>query len=117
MAIISIKRYLDVSFPEAHLRMLELLVQTVTEHPIDIDHAECERFKSEVAKIQETFGAEADGEQFSQAVEAISQALERHHRSVSNLVQSQGSELQNMITMMAQTIRSLGSASDVSARN
>ena len=50
-------------------------------------------------------------------MEAISQALERHHRSVSNLVQRQGSELQNMISMLAQTIRSLGSASEVSARN
>lgn len=50
-------------------------------------------------------------------MEAISQALERHNRSVSNLVHRQGSELQNMISMLAQTIRSLGSASEVSARN
>ena len=49
-------------------------------------------------------------------MEAISQALERHHRSVSNLVQRQGSELQNMISMLAQTIRSLGSASEVHSR-
>ncbi|MGO9490712.1 MAG: hypothetical protein ACLPZY_00395 [Terracidiphilus sp.] len=117
MAMISIKRYLDLSSADAYQSMLELLIETVTEHPIDIDHAECERFKSEVAKIQETLGAEPTGEQFSQAVEAISQALERHHRSVSNLVQRQGSELQNMISMLAQTIRSLGSASEVSARN
>ena len=117
MALISIKRYLDASSPEAYQRMLELLIETVTGHPIDIDHAECERFKSEVAKIQETIGADPTGEQFSQAVEAISQALERHHRSVSNLVQRQGNELQNMISMMAQTIRSLGSASEVSAKN
>ena len=54
MALISIKRYLDASSPEAYQRMLELLIETVTGHPIDIDHAECERFKSEVAKIQET---------------------------------------------------------------
>ena len=45
MAMISIKRYLDLSSADAYQSMLELLIETVTEHPIDIDHAECERFK------------------------------------------------------------------------
>jgi len=117
MALISIKQYLDLASADAYQSMLELLAETVTEHPIDIDHAECERFKSEVAKIQGSFGSDATGEQFSQTVVAISQALERHHRSVGNLVRHQGSELQNMVTMLTQTIASLGSASEVSARN
>jgi GGDEF domain-containing protein len=108
---------LDLSAGDAYQRMLELLVETVTEHSIDIDRGECDRFKSEVAKIQERFGAEATGEQFSLAVGAISQALERHNRSVSNLVHRQGSELQNMVSMLTQTIKALGSASEISGKN
>lgn len=118
MALISIKRYLDLSAGDAYQRMLEVLVETVTEHPIDIDHAESERFKGEVIRIQERFGADsATGEQFSLAVQAVIQALERHNRSISNLVRRQGSELQNMVTMLTQTIKTLGSASDLSGKN
>jgi len=117
MALISIKRYLDLPSSDAYQRMLELLAETITEHPVDIDHVECERFKSEVAKIQERFRTEPAREQFSQAVGAVSQVLERHNRSVSNLVRSQGSELQNMVSMLTHTIKSMGSASETSARN
>ncbi len=117
MAVISIKRYLDLPSNGAYQRMLEALVEMVTEHPIDIDHGECERYKSEVAQIQERFGAESTGEQFALAVHAISQALERHNRSVGNLFHRQGSELQNMVSMLAQTIKALGSASEISAKN
>jgi GGDEF domain-containing protein len=117
MALISIKRYLDLNSPDAYQRMLELLVETVTDHPIDIDHGECERFKGEVAKIQERFGAEATAEQFFLAVGAISQALVRHNRSVANLVRRQGTELQNMVGMLTQTVKAVGAASDISARN
>src|SRR5271166_3671393 len=105
MALISIKRYLDLASADAYQRMLEVLVEVVTEHPVDIDHGECERFKGEVAKIQERFGAESTSEQFGLAVHAIGQALERHNRSVGNLVHRQGSELQNMVSMLAQTIK------------
>lgn len=117
MALISIKRFLDLSPGDVYQHMLELLVETLSEHPIDIDHAECERFKGELAKIQERFGAHPAGEQFAAAVDAVSQALERHHYLVTNLVRHQGSELQNMIAMLTQTITSLGSASETSARN
>ena len=117
MALISIKRYLDLTSADAYQSMLELLAETVTEHPIDIDHGECERFKNEVAKIQDRFGADSTGEQFSLAVHAISQALERHNRSIGNLVHRQGSELQNMVAMLTQTVKALGSASEISGKN
>ena len=117
MALISIKRYLDLPSADAYRPALEVLVEVITEHPIDIDHGECERFKSEVARIQKQFGPDSTAEEFSLAVKAISQALERHNRSVSNLVQRQGGELQNMVSMLAQTINSIGSASEVSAHN
>ena len=117
MPLISIKRYLDLSSGDAYKRMLELLVEIVTEHAIDIDRSECERFKSEVSKIQERFGSDSTAEEFSLAVGAVGQAIERHNRSVTNLVRRQGGELQNMVSMLTQTIKSLGSASDISARN
>lgn len=123
MDLISIKRYLDLPGndsrepSERHQRMLELLVETVTEHPVDVDNAECERFKTEIAKIQQQFAVDTSNEQFSLAVSAISQALERHNRAVGNLVRRQGGELQNMVAMLTQTIKGLGSASDLSAKN
>lgn len=117
MALISIKRYLDLSAGDAYKRMLELLVEVLTQHPIQIDNSECERFKSEVSKIQQELGSDASDEQFSTAVDAVAQALQRHNRSVTTLVRRQGGELQNMIAMLTQTIKSLGSASEISSRS
>ncbi len=123
MDLISLKRYLDLPYSDggqrsdAYQRMLELLAETVTANAIDIDHAECERFKAEVAGIREHFGPEGSSEQFSQAVTAISTALERHNRAVSNLARRQGNELQNMVAMLTQTIKSMGAGSEMSATN
>jgi GGDEF domain-containing protein len=117
MAVISIKRYLDLSSADAYRRMLEVLVETVTENPVDIDHNECQRFKNDIAKIQERFAEGDGGEQFSLAVRAITQAIERHNRSIANLVRLQGSELQNMVGMLTQTVKALGSAGDNSSKN
>jgi GGDEF domain-containing protein len=122
MDLISLKRYLDLPYGDgersnAYQGMLELLAATVTEHPIDIDHAECDRFKSEVAGIRGRFSRDASSEQFSLAVSAISTALERHHRAVNSLARRQGSELQNMVAMLTQTIKSMGAGSEHSASN
>jgi GGDEF domain-containing protein len=117
MALISIKRFLDLSPGDACQSMLNLLVETLSEHPINIDHAECQRFKAELDQIRERFSTDASHGQFSETVEAINQGLERHHRLVLDLFRQQGSELQNMIAMLAQTVKSLGSASETSARN
>lgn len=117
MALISIKRYLDLTAGDAYKRMLELLVEVLTEYPVQLDAAECERFKSEVSKIHQEFSSDSTDEQFSVAIEAVGQAMQRHNRSVTSLVRRQGGELQNMISMLTQTINALGSASEVSAKS
>jgi len=117
MTVISIKRYLDFPPDDTSERTLALLVETVTQHPIAIDPVEYERFKGEVARIQQHFVADATDEPLLQATTAIGQALERHHRFIVNVVRRQADELQHMIDMLTQTVKSLGAASDTSARN
>lgn len=102
---------------ETYQRMLAMLAETATLHPVDIDHTECERFKSEIGRIQERFSSEAKSEQLMVAAGAISQAVASYNQSVTNFIERQGNELQNMISMLTATIMSLGSASDLSAKN
>ena len=114
--MISLKRYLDSSSGESYLRMLGLLADTATQQPVDIDHAQCELFKSEVAHIQARFTGEAKSEHLPLAAGAIGQALAAYNQSVSDFVRRQGSELQTMISMLTATILSLGSASELSTQ-
>ncbi|MGC2108714.1 MAG: GGDEF domain-containing protein [Candidatus Korobacteraceae bacterium] len=117
MALISIKRYLDGPPSEIYQRLLTLLIDTVAPHPVDVDHAECERYRAGITHIQEHFPADATGEQLLEAAEAISHLIESYNRSVTEFVHRQGDELQNMISMLTGTIKSLGSASEHSAKN
>ncbi len=117
MAMISLKRYLDSSSGETYQRMLALLADMAAQQPVDIDHAQCAVFKDEVARIQARFNAEARSEQLPLAAGAIGQALAAYNQTVSSFVRRQGSELQNMISMLTATIMSLGSASELSTKN
>ncbi len=117
MALISLKRYLDDASGEGCQRMLALLVEAVTQHPVDVDHAEYQRFTAEVARILQQLPAEPTGKQLLAAAEAIKELAAVHSHSVTGFVHRQGSELQNMISMLTETLKSLGSASEASAKN
>ena len=117
MALISIKRYLDGPPSETYQRILALLVDTITQRPVDVDHAACEKFCGEVLRIQNEFSGASTREQLQEAVDSLNQLLERYNRTVSEFVHRQGDELQNMISMLAATIKSLTSASENSAKN
>jgi len=115
--MISLKRYLDASSGETYLRILGLLADLAAQQPVDIDHRQCERFQSEIARIQARFSGEPKSEQLPLAAGAIGQALAAYNQTVTDFVHRQGSELQNMISMLTATIMSLGSGSELSTRN
>jgi GGDEF domain-containing protein len=117
MPLISIKKYLDLANSGDYRPILDLLADTVTQHPIAFNSGQSEQFRSDVAAILGQLSVPVDVEQFSTATAAISQALERHNQFVATLISNQSGELQNMVIMLTQAIRSLGSASDVSVRN
>ncbi|HTV65801.1 MAG TPA: GGDEF domain-containing protein [Bryocella sp.] len=117
MSLISIKKYLDLASSGDYRPTLDLLAETVTQDPIALSPAQCEQFRSEVAAILEHLAVPIERDQFTIAVGAISQAVRGHNQSVSTLIGNQSVELQNMVIMLTQAIRSLGSASDASVRN
>ncbi len=117
MPMISIKRYLDSSSHESCQRILTLLVEIATHTPIEFDLAECERFQREINGIQEHFPADGGSQELFAAAALVGQAVERHDRLITGMVRSQGSELQNMITMLTSTLRSISSASENSGKN
>jgi GGDEF domain-containing protein len=117
MPLISIRKYLDLANSGDYRPTLDLLAETVTQHPIAFNAAQSEHFRSDVAAILGQLTVPVDVEQFTAAVSAINQALKSHNQSVATLIGNQSGELQNMVIMLTQAIRSLGAASDVSARN
>ncbi len=117
VAMISIKRYMDVSGGNLYRPTIELLAETVSRHPFDFDHAEATRFKADIGGVLDRLGDEVSDEQFTDAVEGIHQALDRHNQAASELFRDQSNELQNMIVMLTQAMRSLMSSSKISAQN
>ena len=117
MPFVSIKKYLDVASSVDYRPTLDLLAEIATEHGIAFNPAQHELFRCDVASILGRLNGPVDKEQFTTAVGAIGQALRRHNQAVGTLIGHQSAELQNMVIMLTQSIRSLGSASDASTRN
>jgi GGDEF domain-containing protein len=117
MPLISIKHYLEHAPSSDYRPTLDLLAATVSQHPIAFNPTQRERFRGDVTAILHRLNIPVSAEQFIVAVGAISEALMHHNESIATLIGSQSSELQNMIVMLTQSIRFLGSASDESTRN
>jgi GGDEF domain-containing protein len=117
MSLISIKKYLDLAGSGDYRPTIDLVAEIATQHPIAFSPAQREQFRSDVTSILDRLSDPLDKEQFVTAVTAVSQALQSHNQSVASRIADQSVELQNMVVMLTQAIRSLGSASDISARN
>lgn len=116
MALVTLGRLLDNSAIESYRRMIELLIRSVSLHAVDANHAEYERFKTHVAKLQATLKQNPGREQSMVAVGAVCQALEDYNRSVTNFIRAEGKELQHMVSMLTGTLLTVSSASDRSAK-
>jgi GGDEF domain-containing protein len=119
MEMISIKQFLDATGDSSNLnrRTIELLADTVSQHPCDFDPGASGRFKSEISEVVDGLDSEVSNEQFTRAVHAIHEALQHRNLAANDLFRNQSSELQNMIVMLTQAIRSLTSASEASSHN
>lgn len=117
MAMLTLGRLLDGSGTESYRRMIDLMIRSVSLHAVDANHAEYERYKTRISKIQATLKQNASREQCMVAVGAVCQLVEEYNRSVSNFIRAEGKELQHMVSMLTATLLTVSSTSERSTKN
>ena len=105
MAMVSIKRYLNLSSVEEKPgTALSLVLQRLCDMAVEWDADETEEFRDEMDRI--TGGLSPDLPQKEQLVvaEAAMQAVESHNRRIVQMVEKQYASFQAIIRMLGDTI-------------
>lgn len=116
--MISLRTYLlgdsDKDVESSYRRMIDLILQAISLHAVEGDQADYERFRSDMNAFAARLTPELSiSERFVVVGEAL-RALEDYNRHTSRFLRIQNAELQNMITMLTQTVIAVGSSSETS---
>ena len=116
MSFVTLTRYLTGPGEEqaTFRRVISLLLQGMTLHAVQGDTADFESFRDDFNRIQTEASEEVPAQELLVAAGAAVQALSDHNQRTTRFIHRQGVELQNMISMLAQTVITIG---DVSQRS
>jgi len=116
--MISLKTYLlghsDKDLEGSYRRMIDLILLAISLHAVSGDSADYERFRSDMNRFGGCLTPELSmSERFVVVGEAL-RAMEDYNRHTSRFLRIQNAELQNMITMLTQTVIAVGANSETS---
>jgi GGDEF domain-containing protein len=94
-----------------------LLLQGISLHAVVGDRADYDRFRNDFERIQASLGKEASGQELLVATGAANQALADYGQRTTRFIRQQGAVLHNMISMLTQTMVSIGAGSESSAEH
>jgi GGDEF domain-containing protein len=116
MAMLTLKRYLSGTGEESSYRkVIALLLNGIAEHGVCASAVELETFRDEMRAIREKAGAECSLEELFAAGGATIQALDSYNARTTRRIRRQGSEMQNVISMLAQTVMTIGGGTERSS--
>lgn len=108
MSLITLKRYLTRSEDEiGHRKVISLLLSGISEHGVCANAAEIETFRDEMQKFRETADADCSLDQLFVVAGATIQALDSCNARTARFIRRQSAEMQNMLSMLTQTIISI----------
>lgn len=110
--MISFKRYMTAPPDEsgAYRRIISLLVQGIGVHAVEGNRDDFDRFRADLDHIQAATADAAVDQQLVSAGSAI-QALKDYNQRTTRYLRLQSAELQNMVSMLTQTVVTIGSGS------
>src|SRR5579871_1299947 len=116
MSIVTLKRYLSGSEDEAAYRkVIASLLNGIADHGVCASAVELEAFRDEMRTIREKAGPDRDLDQLSAAGVAAIHALDSYNARTTRRIRRQAAEMQNVISMLAQTVITIGGGSERSA--
>lgn len=118
MSLLTLKRYLAGSEEACTLRrVIALLLQGMALHAVEGDRADYERFRKDFERIQAMAAPQATEQELLITVGAANQALSDYGQRTTRFIRQEGAVLHNMISMLTQTMISVGAGSERSAEN
>jgi diguanylate cyclase (GGDEF)-like protein len=118
MSFVTLTRYLTGPGEEQTTlrRVISLLLQGMALHSVQGDAADFESYRSDFNRIQTKASEEAPAQELLVAAGAAVQAFSDHNQRTTRFIHRQGVELQKMISMLAQTVITIGDVSQRSSR-
>jgi GGDEF domain-containing protein len=118
MSLTTLKAYLTGADEEGMFRrVISLLLQGISLHAVEGDRADYDRFRNDFDRIQAPLGKETSGQELLVAAGAANQALADYGQRTTRFIRQQGAVLHNMISMLTQTMVSIGAGSESSAEH
>jgi GGDEF domain-containing protein len=116
MSMVTLKRYLSGAEGEASYRkVIGLLLGGIADHGVCATAEELEAFREEMRGILEKAHADSSVDQLSAAGSAAIHALDSYNSRTTRRIRRQAAEMQNVISMLAQTVITISGGSDRSA--
>lgn len=117
-SLLTLKTYLNAHEEEGMFRrVISLLLQGIGLHAVEGDRADYDRFRADLERIQSALGTEATGQELLVAAGATNQALADYGQRTTQFIRRQGAVLHNMISMLTETMVSIGAGSESSAEH
>jgi diguanylate cyclase (GGDEF)-like protein len=110
MSLVTLKRYLAGPDEEqtTFRRVISLLLQGMALHAVQGDAADFEKFRDDFNRIQTNASNETPVQELLVTAGAAVQAFSNHNQCTTRFIRQQGVELQNMISMLTQTVIMIG---------
>jgi GGDEF domain-containing protein len=109
MALTSIKRFLAKSEEEAaYRRVICMLLDGVATHALDLGRDSRQDFRRRLGGIREGIASETTVANLLGSAGAAVQAIGEYSRDAGRVMQAQGTEMQEMIGMLARTVIAIG---------
>lgn len=114
--MISFKPYLfkDQEADNAYRRIIGLFLQGIALHAVEGDKGDYDRFRADIDEFSKQIGPETPLSELLVQAGAALQAMEDYNRRTSKVIRRQNSELQNMVSMLTQTVITIGSSGEAS---
>jgi GGDEF domain-containing protein len=112
--MISLKSYLsrDTEAETAYRRIIGLFLQGISLHAVEGDKADHERFREDIDKCLSVLSPETPVSELLLVVGGALRAMEDYNQRTSKFVRRQNTELQHMVSMLTQTIITIGASSE-----
>jgi|SRR5579864_1543350 len=113
--MISLRSYLfrdmDEDAESTYRRMIGLFLQGIALHAVEGDRGDYERFREDIDKFEKALSPETPISELLLVVGGAVRAMEDYNQRTSKFVRRQNSELQHMVSMLTETVISIGDSS------
>ena len=109
MAMLSLKRFLNVNEEESTLRkVVYLLLEKIGSAAVEGDREAHKEFRMEMEEIRDRASLEIAPESFFVTAGSAVQAMENYNRQITMFLKKQGDQLQSIVTMITETVVTIG---------